>query len=93
MDERSILMADIKEPREGYVQVAGIPWLARMIDKARLQAQGQLEPLDLDYPCPMDRGLLQQLGIGSNDFQQIVVSSESDDQIVEELRKRNALKV
>lgn len=84
-------MATTPNPREGYVQVAGIPWLARMIDKARLEAIGKLEELDLEYPCPMDRGLLNQLGISGEDFQQIVVHSDSDDEIVEELKKRNIL--
>ena len=82
-----------KEPREGYVQVAGIPWLARMIDKARLEAAGEIEEYDLEYPCPMDRGLLKQLGIEGKDFQNIVVNALNDDEIVTELKKRNALPV
>lgn len=82
-----------KQPREGFVQVAGIPWLARMIDKARLEATGDIEQFDLDYPCPMDRGLLQQLGLSGKEFQQIVMSHETDDGIVAELKKRNAIHI
>lgn len=86
-------MVEIKEPREGYVQVAGVPWLARMIDKARLDAAGVIDQLDLEYPCPMDRGLLQQLGIDGKEFQHIATTAQTDDEIIEELKKRNAIKL
>ena len=71
-----------KQPRDGNQSVAGIPWLARMIDKARLEAAGEIEPFDLDYPCPMDRSLLAKLGIDGKAFQQIAVANESDEGIV-----------
>lgn len=86
-------MAQSKAPREGHVQVAGKMWLARMIDKARLDAAGEIEQFDLEYPCPMDQGLLHQLGIGAPDFQQIVVQAATDEEIVAELKKRNILTV
>ncbi len=86
-------MAEIQEPREGYVTVAGIPWLARMIDKARLEAAGVIDELDLEYPCPMDQQLLQKLGISGKAFQEIATQNQSDQAIVDELKKRNALNV
>jgi hypothetical protein len=75
-----------KEPRDGSVSIAGIPWMARMIDKARLEAAGEIEQFDLDYPCPMDRRLLNQLGIDGKTFQQIAVENQDDAVIVEKLK-------
>lgn len=80
-------------PREGSVVVAGYPWMARMIDKARLEATGQIGQYDLDYPCPMDQRLLAQLGIDGKSFQAIVIDKQTDDAIVEELKARNLIQV
>jgi hypothetical protein len=79
-----------QEPRSGDVTVGGLPWLARMIDKARLEAAGEIEALDLEYPCPMDRRLLRQLGVESEAFQKIAVSATTDEQILFELERIGA---
>jgi len=76
------------EPRSGSIALGGYPWLARMIDKARLDALNALEPLDLEYPCPMDQRLLNQLKIDATTFQSIVMASENDRQILEGLVKQ-----
>ncbi|MCE3234315.1 MAG: hypothetical protein K0Q50_495 [Vampirovibrio sp.] len=78
------------EPRSGNVEVGGISWLARMIDKARLEAAGEIEQYDLEYPCPMDQGLLRQLGIDAEIFQNIAVSASTDEQVVFELERVGA---
>lgn len=78
-------------PREGYVVLAGKPWLARMIDKARLSAEGLLEALDLDYPCPLDQRLLRELGMDGQTFQAIVVSCQTDQAIIEALEAKACL--
>lgn len=80
----------MSEPRSGTVQVGGIPWLARMIDKARLQAQGKLDALDLEYPCPMDQGLLRELGVAAEIFKNIAVSASTDEQVLFELQRIGA---
>ena len=80
-----------KEPRQGSVEVAGMTWLARMIDKARLEKTGEIEQFDLDYPCPMDQNLLKQLGINATLFQQIAFSNQDDAVIVDELKKAGAV--
>jgi hypothetical protein len=80
----------MKEPRTGDIAVGGIPWLARMIDKSRLDAAGEIEALDLEYPCPMDRNLLRQLGVEADAFQQIAVSASTDEQILAELQRLGA---
>ena len=78
------------EPRNGHVQVSGLPWLARMIDKARLERQGEINRYDLEYPCPMDKNLLRQLGIDAHTFQDIAVTAQTDEQIVSELKRIGA---
>jgi hypothetical protein len=75
-----------EEPRAGSETVGGVRWLARMIDKAQLGAEGKLEALDLEYPCPMDQGLLKQLGIDGTTFQSVVVASENDEQVLAKLQ-------
>ena len=74
-------------PRSGQEQVAGISWLARMIDKARLDAAGEIEPYDLVFPCPMDQQLLAKLGIDAKSFQAIVTSNANDEGIVTALKE------
>ncbi len=78
------------EPRSGNTQVGGISWLARMIDKARLEAAGEIEQYDLDFPCPMDRGLLAELNVDAATFQKIAVSSTTDEQVLFELERVGA---
>lgn len=78
------------EPRNGNLLVGGVPWLGRMIDKARLEAAGEIDQYDLEYPCPMDQSLLRQLGVDAQSFQHIAVSSGSDEQILSELKRVGA---
>ncbi|HEY9744688.1 MAG TPA: DUF5069 domain-containing protein [Oculatellaceae cyanobacterium] len=78
------------EPRDGSVQVGGLPWLARMIDKARLEAAGEIEQYDLEYPCPMDQRLLAQLNVDAKTFQNIAVSANTDEQVLFELERIGA---
>lgn len=71
------------EPRGKDVVIGGIPWLARMIDKARAEANGTIE--DYIYPCPKDQELLQKLGISAEEFLQLVVENKSDEEIIAKL--------
>lgn len=78
------------EPRSGNVAVGGVGWLARMIDKARLQAAGEIEQYDLEYPCPMDQGLLRELNVDADVFRNIAVSATTDEQVLFELERIGA---
>lgn len=80
-------------PREGSTLIADTPWLARMIDKARLSATGYIDIYDLDYPCPMDQRLLTQLGLDGKTFQSIVMTAQTDEAIIAELKQRQAIPV
>lgn len=63
---------------DGYV------WLPRMIDKARAKRAGTLG--DAVHPCPVDRRTLKHLGVSFDDFTAIVARTETDEQVLEELR-------
>lgn len=78
------------EPRSGSIQVGGISWLARMIDKARLERTGEIVQYDLDFPCPMDQGLLRQLNVDAKTFQDIAVAASTDEQVLFELERVGA---
>ncbi|NLY11964.1 MAG: DUF5069 domain-containing protein [Firmicutes bacterium] len=74
------------QPRGRDVVIGGIPWLARMIDKARAKATDTIE--DYIYPCPQDQKLLEKLGMTADEFLEIVTQSSSDDDIVEKVKPR-----
>jgi len=75
------------EPRDGKIALGGIPWLARMIDKARAKADGTIG--DYVYPCPKDRELLQKLGLTADEFMEIVLTSQDDQEIVEKVKGKH----
>jgi hypothetical protein len=70
------------EPRSGNIEVGGLRWLGRMIDKARLDASNEIEAFDLEYPCPMDRNLLNEMGVDAKKFQELAVGATTDEQII-----------
>lgn len=53
-------------PRSPKVKMAGLVQLARMIDKAQAYRQNQIA--DYDYPCPLDKIILNFLRIDSDAF-------------------------
>jgi hypothetical protein len=72
-------------PREGHVELGGHSWLARMLDKARLSAAGEIEAHDLDYPCPMDQRCLAKLGIDAETFSHIAATCKTDAEVLQAL--------
>jgi mannose-6-phosphate isomerase-like protein (cupin superfamily) len=62
----------------------GYAWLPRMIDKARAARAGTLG--DAVHPCPVDRRTLKHLGVAFDDFTAIVARTETDEQVLTELR-------
>ena len=53
-------------PRSPKKKIAGLVQLARMIDKAKAYKENQMA--DYDYPCPLDKIILNFLRIDSEDF-------------------------
>ncbi len=74
------------KPRGRDEVIGGIPWLARMIDKARAKADGTIE--DYIYPCPQDKKLLDKLDITAEEFSRIVQENPNDEEIVDEVKPR-----
>lgn len=70
-------------PRPGEVMLAGYPWLARTIDKARAYSEGTLG--DYIYPCPIDKELLSEINFTGEEFAEIVEQCGSDEEIIEHL--------
>jgi hypothetical protein len=79
-----------QEPRAGGVVVAETPWLARMTDKARLDAEGTIKTFDLKFPCPMDQQCLSRIGLDAKTFQALAVEHPSDDTLIPALREAGA---
>jgi len=66
-------------PRSPRETMAGLVHLPRMVDKVRAALSGRLGPYI--YPCPMDRMMLDFLGLSPDDFTGRV--KEADDRQIE----------
>ena len=82
----------IGPPRRWNESIAGIPWLPRLIDKARAADAGTLG-FYLFGQSPVDRSLLRAMGMGYRSFFDIVVSAADDDAVIAAIgtRDRGAL--
>jgi len=63
-------------PRSGRERVGNYVWLGRMADKARAALAGTIG--EYIYPCPMDRGFLERLGVAPDEFTALVASGLDD---------------
>lgn len=75
-------------PRRWNVRVDGIPWLPRLIDKARAAQAGTLGAY-LFGQSPMDRSLLHTAGIGHREFARIVAGSPADEAVLAAIAARD----
>lgn len=73
-------------PRSPQERLGGYAHLARMSDKARAKAAGTLG--EYIYPCPLDKGLLEFLGVDAEAF--LAAAKERDDPGILEWLKQNA---
>lgn len=72
-------------------EVDGIPWLPRLIEKARAKLRGEMPP-DLMYGCGGDRPFLRSVNTGLGEFLQLTWRSGDDKRaIVDYVKKRRAL--
>ena len=69
------------KPRARDLVIGGIPWIARMSDKARARADGTIG--DYIYPCPIDQRVLGELGLSADEFMDMATTSETDTELVE----------
>lgn len=68
------------KPRARDLVLGGIPWIARMADKARAKADGTIG--DYIYPCPIDVRVLGELGISADGFVEIATASATDAELL-----------
>lgn len=78
-------MSEGFQPRSRDLVIGGIPWIARMSDKARAKADGTID--DYIYPCPIDKRVLGELGISADEFTRIATSSDTDAELVDGVRE------
>ena len=70
----------VSPPRRWNETIDGIPWLPRLIDKARAAHQGTLGAY-LFGQSPMDHSLLRALGMGHRSFGEVVREAADDDAV------------
>lgn len=75
------------KPRGRDVVLGGIPWLARVADKARAKAEGTIG--DYIYPCPIDKRFLEAAGLSAEEFMQLAVENKTDDELVAAFKARS----
>lgn len=74
-------------PRRWNVELDGIRWLPRMIDKARMRQSGRLGSYLLGH-SPVDRALLARLQLTTEEFATIVNAAPDDAAVLAALRAR-----
>lgn len=79
-------------PRRWNERLGGIPWLPRLIDKARAAHAGTLGAY-LFGQSPMDRSCLRALGLRHRDIAAIVASAGNDDDVLAALVARDPLAI
>ena len=74
-------------PRRWSVEIDGIRWLPRMIDKARMSANGTLGAYLIGH-SPVDRALMKRLTVTTEEFVRIATGHADDASVLDALRKR-----
>jgi hypothetical protein len=74
-------------PRRWSVEVDGIKWLPRLIDKARMRESGRLGTYLLGH-SPVDHGFLTRAGLSTEAFAAIAVAAPDDASVLAALRAR-----
>ena len=80
-------MTNAARPRRWTVEIDGIRWLPRLIDKARMRERGQLGSYLLGH-SPVDRAFFARAGVGTEEFAAIVRASPDDAAVLAALRAR-----
>ena len=73
------------KPRGRDLVIGGVPWLARITDKARASLSGTIG--DYIYPCPADQAFLDQHKIDADKFTKMVKQNPTDDLMVKRMSK------
>jgi hypothetical protein len=74
-------------PRRWNVEIDGIRWLPRMIDKARMSEAGTLGSYLIGH-SPVDKALLVRLGITTDEFVRTVAAEPDDARVLAALKAK-----
>ena len=74
-------------PRRWNVDIDGIKWLPRLIDKSRMRESGKLGSYLVGH-SPVDYAFLKKAGIGTDEFVALAVREDSDAGVLTALRAR-----
>jgi hypothetical protein len=84
---RQISMKDLPAKTD---EVDGIPWLPRLIEKARAKLRGEMPP-DLMYGCGGDRPFLREMNVELSEFLHLVWRCGNDNRkIIDYVKKRRS---
>ncbi|HEX3469509.1 MAG TPA: DUF5069 domain-containing protein [Candidatus Elarobacter sp.] len=75
-------------PRRWTVEIDGIRWLPRMIDKARMRERGELGSYLLGH-SPVDRAFLARAGVSTEEFATVAGAESDDAAVLAALRARS----
>ncbi len=91
--QKGVPSACIVQPSELPAKTAemdGIPWLPRIIAKARAKLRGEMDP-DTMFGCGGDRAFLSKFDIHPADFLRVVwAAGDEDEKILRHVRERQA---
>lgn len=78
------------KPRARGMIIGGIPWLARISDKARAKLNDRIGAYI--YPCPADQRFLQDVEMTAEEFTELVAACPDDDAVIARMRQHLAAK-
>lgn len=67
-------------PRSPYDELAGFPWLPRLVDKVRALHAGKIGEYT-PYPCGGDQNFLNTLGLNADELKAVITGGASDEEI------------
>ncbi|MBC5810349.1 MAG: DUF5069 domain-containing protein [Candidatus Eremiobacteraeota bacterium] len=74
-------------PRRWSAQIDGIRWLPRLMDKAKMSANGALGPY-LMGNSPVDKALMKRMNVTTEEFVRIATASPTDAEALARFRAR-----
>ncbi len=80
MSTISVLDLRHEVPRSPFAELAGLPWLARLVDKVRAAHKGQLGEY-VAYPCGGDRHFLGTFGLDADALKAVIEDGATDEAI------------
>ena len=73
------------KPRARGMVIGGIPWLARIADKARARSTERIGAYV--YPCPADKRFLEDVQMSAEAFTELVAACPDDDAVIARMQE------